>query len=509
MLLFAGAIGGFVLHARLVHEFDRALEAKARALIAVTSREGRRVDIDFRSESMPEFAKEEADDIEVQQDKEENNEEEETGYFEIFLQDGTVIRRSPSLERDDLPLRLDSSKEAAFRNVKLPDGRRGRLVQIAFEPRVEPLKTEVQEPLDEDQVELPASVDEQSLRLLLVVARDRERLDALLNSVYLTLAALTALLLGAIGLLVHRSIHRGFRPIEAINTQITRIGPATLEARVDLASSPTELATIVTALNGLLERIESGFARERKFSSDVAHELRTPVAELRAACEVGAKWPDDPAAIQNFFGDIREIALQMERIVTTLLMLTRCDAGTATVERKTVPLAGLVVQCWERMVEKAGKKGLRFRSRVDPAVTVKTDRDKLEMIVQNLLENAVAHSVPETLIDCECAFVDSRVDLTLANEAANLTPEDLRHVFDRFWQKDRARSAQDRFGLGLSIVKALADLLGIGLRVNLRESSRFEVCLSFSAENGRAASGLTRATIEGVPDGGREVARSV
>lgn len=489
LLLLAGAILGFVTHRRVVQEFDRALEAKARALMTLTARDGRRIDVDFRKESMPEFEAEDPEDEKEEEDQGTEPEDEELEYFQIFLDGhGAVVARAPSLQGKDLPLKRETPKGAAFRNWRLPDGRRGRVVQITFQPRVDPPDpAEVEKAIDPEDIvfELPPAVDERATRLVLLVARSREALDALLRSLYFTLGGLAALLLAGIGLLVRRSIRRGFAPIDAINTQIRQIGPETLDGRLTLASAPEELATILAALNGLLERVERGFARERHFSSDVAHELRTPVAELRTACEVGAKWPDDPAAVQHLFSDIREVALQMERVVTSLLTLTRCDSGTVTIERKALRLDLLVQKCWQHAESVAVKKGLRFVSAIDPAVTAETDRDKLEMIVQNLIDNAVAHSLQATLITCESGIADTGVYLTFANTPANLEPADLANICDRFWQKDKARTDQSHSGLGLSIVKALCDLLAIGLAVDLEESGLFEVRLSFAAERRR------------------------
>jgi len=118
---------------------------------------------------------------------------------------------------------------------------------------------------------------------------------------------------------VKSSIQKGLKPIEDINAQIANVELDKLDERIGLDAPPSELSTIIHALNELLDRMDQVITRERRFTSDVAHELRTPVSELRTACEVGSMTPDDKEATELFFSDIKDIAKQMEKVVTNLL----------------------------------------------------------------------------------------------------------------------------------------------------------------------------------------------
>ena len=384
------------------------------------------------------------------------------------------------------------SQASTFLDLGLPDGRRGRLVQIAITPRADAVDEEAETMEQDPQAyfEISPTLDPASVSVILSVARSREDFDALLTSLYLMFAGIGALLLLGIGILVRLTVSSGLAPIDAINKQICAIGPAAFERRIRLPFAPKELQTILHALNGLLERLQNTFERERRFSSNVAHELRTPVAELRSACEVGGKWPEDTASSQQFFSDIREIALQMEKTVTNLLMLARCDNGTATVNKEQVQIEPLIRQCWDRSLEKVRAKQLRLDFRVNPNMAVNTDREKFEMIIRNLLENAIAYSAPGTAITCMADNTDPDIDLVIENQAVGLAKEDLAHIFERFWRKDSARG-KSHSGLGLSIVKVLCELLGISLRVELKEEALFAVRLSFSDNRARVGSVLT------------------
>jgi two-component system sensor histidine kinase QseC len=465
LLVVASAILGFISHAGLLANFDDALESKARALATLAIREGQTIEVDFAGEYMPEF--------QAQKNPE---------YFQFRLHDGSVIERSDQLGTRDLPLVSGQGERPLFRNLRMPDGRRGRLVQIAFPPRSEGQPI----PHPEDRFSIPAAVDPETAFVILGVARSREDLDRQIWALYLVGLAVDLVWIVLTGLLIRWTAHKGFRPIEEMNTQIRRYDPAALEQRIELVDAPVELQTVLSTLNNLLDRVQSAFARERRFSSDVAHELRTPIAELRAACEVGSKWPDDPELVRDLYADILSATLHMERIVTGLMKLALCDSGRAQPTLSGVEVAPMVEACWLRMAGESENRGLRLANRIPPARVLRTDRDMLEMIIHNLLGNALAYATPGTEVECESPLAGEGLQLCIRNETVGLRPEDLDHVFERFWRKQHwADGEGNHSGLGLAIVKSLADILGIDIHVGLDQGHRFEARLSFPAEAAR------------------------
>jgi signal transduction histidine kinase len=125
------------------------------------------------------------------------------------------------------------------------------------------------------------------------MARSRRELDLLIRSLYTVSFAVAALLASALGLLVHFSIRHGLRPLDEIGHQVETLGAERLDLRIRPRSPTLELTPVVERLNALLARLQVAFERERRFSSDIAHELRTPLAELRSLAGVGARWPED------------------------------------------------------------------------------------------------------------------------------------------------------------------------------------------------------------------------
>jgi len=461
MLLVAGAIFLGVIHRQLLGDLDRMLEAEADTLARNAERKGGLIVWDV-PDTYSAGARQNAD----------------PAYCQLFLEDGAVVGLSQTLGTDDLP-RLEKRPHAAW-NARLPDGRHGRLVQKIFHPAADDTEQQIAgEDPREQTFALPATIDQASLQLVLVVARSREPLDALLDSLYLAGGAVAVALSCALAWLVRRAITRGLRPIEEINAQIAAIAPDALGTRLHIPAPPIELAAIESTVNRLLDRVEAAFEKERRFSSDLAHELRTPIAELRAACEIGARWPDDPESTRQFFEDTRTIALQLEKIVATLFALSRFEEGKLPLKTQRIPLQALVRECWQHAAGGAEEKRLRFDEGLPPGLTVESDADQLEIVLRNLVDNAVAHSAPGTVVECGGGATPDGVELRLVNSAHDLEHADLAHVFDRFWRKEASRTDRRHAGLGLSIARTLCEVLGLDLRVELSEGRRFEARIFF------------------------------
>jgi signal transduction histidine kinase len=462
-------VAGFALTATIAawlqREFDRGLEAKARALAAITEQEAGRIEMDFASELMPEFGASAG-----------------TEYFELRRADGSLIDRSPSFELGDetggasLSREPDLHPTPRFRDVRLPDGRWGRQVRIDFTPAVDP---------EDDPAETGASAARPAPpappAATLIVARERERLDGKLRRLQLTVAAIGVGLLVALAGLTQLGLRLGLRSLDHLTGQVRAMDVTSLGARVGVPNPPAEIAVVVEQINALLDRLEAGFQRERRLSSDIAHELKTPIAELRNLSEVGARWPDDRATARRFFEDTRAIALQMERVVVHLVALARYDEGQEPVRSAPVQIAEVVEMAWRSVAREARARRVECRRELSPALRFQTDPDKLELIVANLLSNAVTYSPPGTAVVCTSDEGNGRASVTFSNRSENLEPQDLAVMFDRFWRKDEARTGGHHVGLGLTLVRAMADLLAIRIETRLDPDRTFRITLSVPA----------------------------
>ncbi len=441
----AGLYAQGILARRAAEQFDETLLGKARALFALTEEEEGKIELDYKPGFLPGFEREDRPD-----------------HFQYRLDDGRPLVRSPRLApTEDLPHSVEFPAEPIFREGPLASGATYRTVQIAFVPRSKG-------PLLPDR--------ERGVRgVILVVGSDRAPLDRLIAQMRWTILgpAAAAILLAL--LLVWRMVASGLRPLDEISRQVGRLDAENLGARVALPRAPSELAPIVHQLNALLTRLEEAFHRERRFTGNVAHELRTPISELRTLAEVAGRWPEDSA---TFYGDVVAIASQMERIVADLLLLARCQAGVERVEPRAAPLRQIVEAGCSRLRDRAQEKGSSLRVEVAEDLAAASDPDKLAIIVGNLLENAVCHSPSQSEIRCAATREGPLVRLEICNRAAALAPEDLARLGEPFWRKDDARTPLGHSGLGLAIVTALAKLLRHEIAFTLDPDGTFRARLS-------------------------------
>ena len=432
---------------RLRLDFDQTLVDKARALATLAEQTDQGLQMDFDDALMPEFS--------VAPRRE---------YFELWAADGAVVRRSQSLGAGSLPRSPALRDTPALRDFELPDGRAGRLVEISFVP----LREDESEPGSSGESEPPPSHEAAGEGAVLVLARGRDLLERLVAEVFAIYLGIAALLALAITVLVRGVLTRGMRPLAEVATAVAAIDTEHLSQRLTLQPAVAELAPIVDRLNELLAVLEAAFARERRFSADVAHELRTPVAELRSLAEVGRRWPSGAKVAAAFFADAQAIAEQMERVVEQLLDMSRAEAGIEPVSLQEVAIAGLAEGVWAGLAGEAAARRLRLAWSVPPQMTVTTDRAKLALILGNLLENAVRYCPEGAEIELRAAEGEAGGWwLEVANPAPHLDAEDLPRLFDRFWRKDPARADGRHAGLGLPLARSLARLLGITVSAEL------------------------------------------
>ncbi|MCA8958703.1 MAG: sensor histidine kinase N-terminal domain-containing protein [Planctomycetes bacterium] len=451
------------LRVRAQEEFDAVLLARANTLRALTENEAGRIQLDYGPGRLPEFERADAPE-----------------HFELWLDDGRVLYRSPRLTADlpVEPCRLDTP---LLRDVELPDGSPGRLLQVAYVPQA------TQDP-DEAAVPAIAPSGEMCPSLVLVVARSRAPLDAILASTQWTIFGIGGLAIVLAGLLVWRVLARGFRPIDAMAAQVAELDAERLGTRLPADAVPREVAPIVEQLNALLARLEDSFLRERRFAGNVAHELRTPIAELRSLAQVGARCADDPDSLHAFFGDVGDIAGRMGGVVTNLMLLARCQAGVEPAAHAGVDLETAVAGVWSRLRGAAAQRGLRWRLDVDREVVADADPGKLESVLTNLLDNAVSYALPGTEVACRVSSNGFRFELEVSNAAAPLSAEELERLAEPFWRRDAARAGDSHAGLGLSLARALAELQGMQLELRQRADGVFHALLT-----GRLAAGAVRA----------------
>lgn len=454
LALLAGLVLYLYARSMLVRNFDATLAAKATAVGTQVKREGDGLlELEFDPKSMPEFER-----------------PAQAEYFEIWLQDGRFLQKSASLKSADLPAGPSSNSSRITWDLNLPDGRAGRAIRARLVPAEEPFEGDEGKP--RPGLHIPPGT-----QMTVIVAVSREPLDAI-ERILLTglLVAAGLMALGSVAMLKW-GIGSGLRPLRELSEQVSRIDATTLSQRLVLEKVPRELAPVCDRINSLLERVGAAFERERRFTSSVAHDLRTPLAELRTMAEVCAKWPDEVDDGQHGWKEVIEVTHRMEVVVATLLKLARCDEGREIVEWEAVDLRTVLSDAWRPFSSAAASRGIEVDFAPGAPAFVRSDQALLTSMLENLFSNAAEYCPSGGRISCAVEIDQERVRLILSNDARGLEERDVARMFEPFWRKDESRQESGHSGLGLTLVASYGRLLGIEIQPELR-SGRFTMRLS-------------------------------
>jgi two-component system sensor histidine kinase QseC len=312
---------------------------------------------------------------------------------------------------------------------------------------------------------------------ILVVATDRSEIDRTLSLLGSVLAGVGVLLASAIALAIAYGLRRELAPLDALAEQAGRIDATSLAIRFPVDALPGELRPIADRLNALLGRLEQSFEREREFSANVAHELRTPLAELRTAAELALAWPDARQADTD--RETLAIARQMEGIVSRLLALLRSERGLLPLTSESLSLPEMLRATWQPFADRAAAKRLEVLWHVDETISIRSDPVLLRSIITNLLENAAEYTPPDGTIRIEVE-ASPRFCLRIANTIDTVTPPDVSKLFDRFWRHDAARSSGEHVGLGLSLARAFASAMGYELTASVTSDEQHRLVFLLS-----------------------------
>jgi signal transduction histidine kinase len=261
--------------------------------------------------------------------------------------------------------------------------------------------------------------------------------------------AIMALLAAALGWVM---AGRALRPLRAIMATAREISASNLHRRLALTGPDDELRQLGRTFDALLERLETAFTAQRQFAANVSHELRTPLTYERALIEVALADPNaSNERLRVVLDQVLASGEHQERLIEALLVLSRSQRGLDHFE--PVDLAAVAAQT----LEAVDANGLTVERSLAPALT-DGDPRLIERLAANLLSNAVQHNQPTGRIDVTTRTTKDAAILRVTNSGPTIPPDDLNRLFEPFQRIDGTRtSTADGLGLGLSIVKAIAD----------------------------------------------------
>lgn len=271
-------------------------------------------------------------------------------------------------------------------------------------------------------------------------------------------------LFAVIGVVTWGIVGRALRPVDQMRDEVDRISSRELQRRVPSPAGDDEIGRLATTMNRMLDRLERGQERQRRFVSDASHELRSPVASIRQHAEVATEHPAATTVAELAEVTLEETA-RMQRLVDDLLLLARLDEGAHPVANDEVDLDDVLLAEAGRI---RGATSLHVDTQGVSAGRVRGDRGHLERLVRNVTENAARHANERTAV--ALSEHNGHVLLSVDDDGPGIPEEERQRVFERFVRLDGARDrSTGGTGLGLSIVREVAS--GHGGTVTLRESA--------------------------------------
>jgi two-component system heavy metal sensor histidine kinase CusS len=272
------------------------------------------------------------------------------------------------------------------------------------------------------------------------------------------LATVVALAIGIAAALGWALVRRGLAPLRAISAEIGRVNAERLDARIANETWPSDLRQLALSFDDMLARLELSFDQLSRFSSDLAHEFRSPINNLVAAASVTLGRARAVSEYQATLEVMVEEGNRLSRMVSSMLFLARADNAKQTLNLEVVELREEFRKLIDFFDISADDKGIALQAEGGGRVTA--DPMLLRRALSNLVANAIRYTPNGGRITLRAETGADHVVISVVDTGVGIAPEHLPRLFDRFYRIDAARSAPDSTGLGLAVVRSIAELHG-------------------------------------------------
>jgi signal transduction histidine kinase len=383
----------------------------------------------------------------------------------ISADDGSIIAQSPDWPTEHAPVRVTPGGQPVLKSIPLKDEVDARAVVLA-------------KYASRDPSESAEGVPRTSERFVVVEVIGRT--EDVRRAESAVLAALTVGGLFAVvgsAFTVWLGIKRGLAPVRDLGHAVAGIDTRQLTLRGSHRQYPDELRPITLALEDLLDRLQAAMKRERRFTDAAAHELRTPIAELKTITDVTDRWPD-PERLHRGVKDAREVVQQMEDLLEGLLVAARGSIDDAQQSIETVELMPLARQFAHAASGRFARQDLSW-SYDGEGATWTGPRGTIVAIVRNLIENAAEYTPMDGSIEIRAGANGDPTAFEIESGPVTLEPGEVEYIFEPFWRADASRTNRGHRGLGLSIVDSLAQ--AIGLRRHSTITPEHRLCIRLAS----------------------------
>ena len=273
----------------------------------------------------------------------------------------------------------------------------------------------------------------------------------------LILLPVLVLITAVVGWLIAR---RAFLPVRQITDTVDAISDGEdLTARIGLRRGRDEIHKLAATFDRMFDRLEQSFNSEKRFASDASHELRTPTAVILAECEYAKQNAKSTEDYAESIEVIERQARRMSELISKLLNITRMDQGTHQAAFERANLSELAEIVTDETAMAAGK-AVELKKEIEGGVYANIDVGLMTRLVQNLVENAIKYTPEGGHVTVSLRREGDALALAVADDGIGIAKKDLPHIYDRFWQADASRGADRGSGLGLSMVKQIAEAHG-------------------------------------------------
>ena len=314
--------------------------------------------------------------------------------------------------------------------------------------------------------------------LLLVLNRTTEENILASNRARLLIILLFTSVIAAI--LGRRIAVKGVEPVIEIANAAKSITSTTLHHRLTLSKVPSELNVLVQTFNEMLDRLNESFERLSRFSQDIAHELRTPVNNIRGELEVALGRNRSPEEYKDVLGSCLEEGEKLTRLIDSLLFLARAENPSATLDIKKLKLKNEITTLIDFFETSASEEGLDFKIEIPDDLSLAADQILLQRVFANLFSNAIKYAQKNGTIIITAKQNTDGTCITVADNGIGIQSKHLDKIFDRFYRVDESRSSQTGgTGLGLSIVRSIMTLHKGSVRMESGPEQGTKIILQF------------------------------
>lgn len=276
-------------------------------------------------------------------------------------------------------------------------------------------------------------------------------------------------------------VRRGLRPLRVMSAAISSITATNLDARIADGTLPSDLRQLARAFDDMLGRLRSAFEQLSRFSSDLAHEFRSPITSLVSAASVMLLRERSVLEYQETLAVVVEDGERLSRLVSSMLFLARAENAKQALDIERISILEQLQLLTEAYALVAEERGVRIESGGEGEVDA--DVVLLRSALSNLLTNALRYTPAGGSVTLSSRVRGAGVEILVVDTGCGIAADHLPHLFERFYRVDSARSESDRSGLGLALVRSIAELHGgrVEVRSALGEGSCFSLWIPFRA----------------------------